>query len=144
MWPKLFADGDWHKVAMDRHGYMAFWDTEVKTVEGFCAGYISDNDFAKNLTSKFEVWMGEWAFATDNCAHWLLGFNDATAAHQAECEAVKCPDPYYQCPANTDPKDCQVDPSIPSNGPEGQNKWNNSQTLIENGMCWSDSKKVLN
>lgn len=26
MWPQLFADGDWHKVAMDRHGYMAFWD----------------------------------------------------------------------------------------------------------------------
>ena len=26
MWLNLFGDGDWDKVAMDHHAYMAFWD----------------------------------------------------------------------------------------------------------------------
>jgi hypothetical protein len=25
----------------------------------------------------FEVWLGEWSLATDVCAFWLGGFNDA-------------------------------------------------------------------
>ncbi len=27
------------------------------------------------------VWMGEWALATDSCAHWLGGFNDGNTVH---------------------------------------------------------------
>lgn len=79
MWPQLFADGDWDKVVMDRHGYMAFWtynETNAIPPEWFCTKFESEQKFAANLTPKFEVWLGEWAFATDNCAHWLLGFND--------------------------------------------------------------------
>ena len=83
MWLKLFADGDWDKVAMDRHAYMAFWnyeETKDLPSEYFCSQYVNDNKFIYNgIKDKMEVWMGEWAFATDNCAHWLVGFNDQTA-----------------------------------------------------------------
>lgn len=88
MWPMLFGDGDWDKVAMDHHGYMAFWpynETSVLPIEFYSTVYAAENIFADNLTGKMEVWMGEWAFATDNCAHWLLGFNDQTGARQGKC-----------------------------------------------------------
>lgn len=102
MWLKLFADGDWDKVAMDHHSYMAFWnydETYDTPSDYFCSWYARDNRFIKNgIRDKMEVWMGEWAFATDNCAHWLLGFNDQTGKRQAECAVDKCPTPYYTCP----------------------------------------------
>lgn len=82
MWPKLFADGDWDKVAMDHHGFMAFWDydeTRDLTPEYFCNRFEDESKFTANLTNKMEVWIGEWSFATDNCAHWLLGFNIQSA-----------------------------------------------------------------
>ena len=68
-----------------------------------------------------EVWMGEWAFATDNCAHWLVGFNDLPAPRQAECAQVECPTAYYKCPEGASDTDCQVDEEIDSNGPFGIN-----------------------
>lgn len=132
---------------MDRHGYMAFWDyneTAVLPPEYFCARYESENNFTVNLTSKMEVWLGEWAFATDNCAHWLLGFNDATAARQAKCAQLDCPQAYYVCPEGAPASDCQVDASVAKYGPEGVNAWNNDQTLIENGKCWTDDLAFYN
>lgn len=33
-------------------------------------------------TLKYPVWLGEWALATDVCAHWLGGFNDANTLEQ--------------------------------------------------------------
>lgn len=132
---------------MDRHGYMAFWDyneTAVLPPEYFCARYESENNFTVNLTSKMEVWLGEWAFATDNCAHWLLGFNDATAARQAKCAQLDCPQAYYVCPEGAPASDCQVDASVAKYGPEGVNDWNNDQTLIENGKCWTDDLAFYN
>lgn len=47
-WWQLFADGDWDKVAMDHHSYMAFWDydeTEILPYDFFCSWYKSDNRF---------------------------------------------------------------------------------------------------
>ena len=82
-WLNLFEDGDWDKVAMDHHRYMAFYNWEVTPdlpVEYFCSAYANDNKFIMNgIKDKMEVWLGEWAFAIDNCAHWLQGFNDMTA-----------------------------------------------------------------
>ena len=90
MWLKLFSDGDWDMVAMDHHAYMAFWDYEETadlTPEFFCSHYANDNRFIKNgIRDKMEVWMGEWAFATNNCAHWLIGFNDQPSKRQAICK----------------------------------------------------------
>ena len=83
--------------------------------------------------------MGEWAFATDNCAHWLLGFNDQTGKRQANCAQVECPKAYYKCPEGAPASDCQVDPSIGVNGPFGTNPRNNNQTLIEKGLCYTDN-----
>lgn len=88
MWTRLFADGDWDMVAMDHHAYMAFDnynETEDLPPEYFCSKYADGHHFVAKLQEKMEVWLGEWAFATDNCAHWLIGFNDQPAARQAKC-----------------------------------------------------------
>ena len=45
------------------------------------------------------MWVGEWALATDVCALWLGGFNDANTAAVFDCEYVDCPTPYL--PADT-------------------------------------------
>ena len=29
---------------------------------------------------KYEKWVGEWSLATDHCALWLEGFNDARSS----------------------------------------------------------------
>jgi glucan 1,3-beta-glucosidase len=88
-WLNLFPPGDWDKVAMDHHGYMAFWEYDPSTVldvDYFCDRFALENNFTSDLINAgAEVWMGEWAFASDNCAHWLLGFNDITMVRQATC-----------------------------------------------------------
>jgi hypothetical protein len=55
----------------------------MNTVKQFCDDYESNAANAEN--SKYEVWFGEWALATDVCAHWLGGFNDANTDPQFEC-----------------------------------------------------------
>lgn len=42
----------------------------------------------------YEVWLGEWSLATDVCAHWLGGFNDANTKNQFPCKSVQCPYSY--------------------------------------------------
>lgn len=146
-WLNLFPDGDWDKVAMDHHAYMAFWDYEETNIlppEYYCSVYANDNKFiSEGIKDKMEVWMGEWAFATDNCAHWLVGFNDQTAPRQGQCVQVDCPELYFPCPDGASDTDCKVDPTIEKNGPFGINKGNNDQTLIENGKCWTDSMDLM-
>ena len=34
---------------------------------------------------KYDVWVGEWSLATDVCALWLGGFNDANTDASREC-----------------------------------------------------------
>lgn len=147
MWLQLFPPGDWNKVAMDHHGYMAFWTIEEPAVldpDYFCNRYTDENNFtAPLLNTGMEVWMGEWAFATDNCAHWLLGFNDQTMYRQANCTPVDCPKAYYECPAGASATDCTFDASVAQYGPKGVNEWNNNFTLIENGKCWIDSNSTF-
>ena len=41
----------------------------------YCDNY--DKTISKAKDVKYEVWVGEWSLATDVCALWLGGFNDA-------------------------------------------------------------------
>lgn len=142
-WKVLFED--YTMTAMDHHGYMAFTAgyQNVTNTTDICEHFDRDNKDTKLLTPQFEVWQGEWAFATDTCAHWLLGFNTQSQAKLTTCSQVECPPLYFDCPSKTS-TDCAVDKSIAVNGPFGVNQWNNSQTLIEKGMCWSDNNTTQN
>lgn len=51
-------------------------------------GYAKD--FREN---GYEVWIGEWSLATDTCALWLGGFNDANS-NPTNCKPVTCPRSY--------------------------------------------------
>lgn len=74
VWNDLFRDDDIDKVAMDHHYYQAFTSPAFTTVNDSCNDYESNANYAESF--KYEVWFGEWALATDKCAHWLSGFND--------------------------------------------------------------------
>jgi len=81
------------------------------------------------------VWVGEWALATDVCALWLGGFNDANTAAVFDCEYVKCPAPYL--PADTA---VDLDRTAAINGPFGTAKEDGfDHAFIRNGMCARDS-----
>lgn len=74
-WEDLFAPGDREMTAVDHHGYFAW--SNYQTVEDACAFIEGSSDFANDFRANgVEVWWGEWALATDNCAMWLGGFND--------------------------------------------------------------------
>ena len=75
MWNDLFADNDIDKVAMDHHYYQA-WNTGMNTTQQFCDDYEKNAQTATDAI-KYDVWWGEWSLATDVCATWLGGFNDA-------------------------------------------------------------------
>jgi len=139
-WLVLFED--YTKVAMDHHGYMAFSDYSGNDTQAICDHYDRDNAQLGTVSSKFEVWQGEWAFATDNCAHWLLGFNIRTQGNQTKCSQVPCPKLYFDCPSKNK-FDCEVDPSVARNGPFSP-PFDNAAILVENGMCWSDNNETLN
>lgn len=48
------------------------------------------------------------------------------------------------CPEGASATDCTVDASIEKNGPFGINDWDNDQTLIESGKCWTDDLSLMN
>lgn len=75
IWWDLFEDGDSHLVALDHHSYMA-WYWGKKEVKEYCDNWEKDALIVDQYAGKYEVWKGEWALATDNCAHWLGGLND--------------------------------------------------------------------
>lgn len=52
----------------------------MNTTEQFCQDYETNAAQAKNI--KYDVWFGEWALATDVCAMWLGGLNDANTDPQ--------------------------------------------------------------
>jgi glucan 1,3-beta-glucosidase len=79
VWNGLFDPKD-DRVAVDVHYYQAFIkSTDKKSftdVAGACDNYSKYiAEIADGLD--YPVWIGEWALATDVCAHWLGGFNDA-------------------------------------------------------------------
>ena len=119
-------------VAVDHHEYAA-WSNRW-TVWGVCEAYKANTKhydaFRKN---GIEVWIGEWSLATDTCAHWLGGFNDANS-NPRHCKAVECPKSYL-------PED-EFDTSFDRNSSEhlgpmfqGDISW----VGIKSGQCWDDS-----
>lgn len=84
----MFPDNDHDKVVMDHHYYQA-WNQNMDTTQQFCDDYEKNAQTAEDI--KYDVWWGEWSLATDVCAHWLGGFNDANTRPQQKCEWVDCP-----------------------------------------------------
>lgn len=131
MWNDLFADDDMENVVMDTHQYQAWWSRS--NLSQYCYGYYDMLGEANNI--KYPVWVGEWSLATDVCALWLGGFNDANNPPQFECEWVSCPEPYL--PADTA---VDVDRTVELNGPFGTALGDGfDQAFIKNGMCARDS-----
>jgi len=129
MWNDLFRDDDIDKVVMDHHYYQA-WNGDMFTTWQFCDDYERNSAAAEDF--KYEVWFGEWALATDVCAHWLGGFNDGNTNIQFKCNPVECPQSYLPEPFNVD-----FDRSADVLGPHGTG--NQDDVAIHNGMCWDDS-----
>lgn len=90
IWWDLFEDGDSDLVALDHHSYMA-WYWGKKEVKEYCDNWEKDALIVDQFAGKYEVWKGEWALATDNCALWLGGLNDCPMQPQHKCKAVECP-----------------------------------------------------
>jgi len=131
-WYDLFEDGDTEKVALDHHGYMA-WFHDMTEPEEYCAKFEQDALFADDLSQKYEVWKGEWALGTDVCAHWLGGFNDGGVKAQFPCKAVECPYSYIKNP----PGPADFDRTAEFLGP--YSSFEPVQSGVHKGMCWTDS-----
>jgi len=102
----------------------------MDTTQQFCDDYEKNSAVADEV--KYEVWFGEWSLATDVCAHWLGGFNDANTDPQFTCKWVDCPYSYL-------PEEFAVDFDRTADilGPFGTA--NSSNVCIQKGMCSSDS-----
>jgi len=111
IWDDLFADDDMHNVVMDVHQYSA-WTSNLNTTEEVCKNWETYTE--ANSRSKYETWCGEWALATDTCAMYLMGWNNAYMNPQHECAWVDCPKPYM-------PKETAVDldRTVGAQGPFG-------------------------
>jgi len=131
MWNDLFEDNDLHNVVMDTHFYQAWWGKGA--LPDYCWGYYNLWNTAHAL--KYPVWVGEWSLATDVCALWLGGFNDANTAAVFPCSYVECPKPYMPAETAVD-----VDRTKDINGPFGTALGDGfDHAFIKNGMCATDS-----
>ena len=70
LWNDLFDDDDTTNVVLDTHKYHA-WSPQ-STIEEQCQVYR--DSFAGLQGLKYDLWVGEWSFATDVCAMWLNGW----------------------------------------------------------------------
>ena len=129
-------------TAVDHHGYAAFMKPASNTVEEACDFIAQDAKFAAEFRANgIEVWWGEWALATDDCAHWLQGFNNNHDHYSpsATCKPGECP--YSYLPAD------EFDTSFDRNsteplGPYGGGDYGPADMTkvgITNGTCWDDS-----
>jgi glucan 1,3-beta-glucosidase len=87
-WNQMFSDDDMENVVMDTHQYFA-WGGAHGDIGNYCDEYGST--IGNALRVKYDVWVGEWSLATDVCATWLGGFNDANTDASRECQRVECP-----------------------------------------------------
>jgi len=101
----------------------------MNTTQEFCDDYERNAATADQV--KYEVWFGEWALATDVCAHWLGGFNDGNTDPQFSCKWVDCPKT-YMTDHGTD-----FDRTAATLGPFGTG--NSTNVAIQNGKCSTDS-----
>ena len=76
VWNDLFPDEDCENVALDTHIYMA-WETPKTNISEYCDRIeymlLYDPEVA---AIKYDLWVGEWSLATDECGMWLDGMND--------------------------------------------------------------------
>jgi len=78
---------------MDTHAYFA-WGGQHDDIGTYCDEYGGTMSNANNI--KYDVWVGEWSLATDVCALWLGGFNDANTDASRPCQRVECPYSYLE------------------------------------------------
>jgi len=88
-WDDLFEGDDIYNVVLDNHYYRA-WNWDNDDVDTVCAAYKEHLEMIAG--HKYEVWVGEWSLATDDCAFWLGNFNDGGSP--GNCQWVDCPKPY--------------------------------------------------
>ena len=115
---------------MDTHQYFA-WGGQHGDIGTYCDEYGGMMGTA--LDVKYDVWVGEWSLATDVCALWLGGFNDANTDASRECQRVECPYTYMK-EHGTD-----FDRTAENLGPYGSTGLTRSQSTIQNGTCAIDS-----
>ena len=131
VWNDLFDDDDMEGVILDTHQYLA-WSEPHDTINEYCDAYGATfgADSMKNI--KYPIWVGEWSLATDVCALWLGGFNDADGdvSPQFQCQSTDCPRSYMPAPYGTD-----FDRSAPELGPYGES----DIFIIRYGQCLFDS-----
>ena len=82
---------------------------------------------------KYEVWVGEWSLATDVCATWLGGFNNASTPASRPCQRVECP--YSYMPKHG----VDFDRTADKLSPFGEGSSTYDHALIKNGTCAIDS-----
>ena len=129
-WNDLFDDDDHENVVMDTHQYFAWWGAN-DDIGSYCDGY--GGTFNEAAKIKYDIWVGEWSLATDVCALWLGGFNDANTDAQFTCQRVDCPYTYMPT-LGTD-----FDRTAAELGPYGASGINYDHPLIKNGTCAKDS-----
>ena len=133
-WNDLFDDDDLENVVMDTHQYMAWWTGHDDNIGGFCDDYGANMyRWAPNI--KYDIWVGEWSLATDVCATWLGGFNDANTDAQRPCKRVDCPTSYLAEQA------VDFDRTAEVHGPYGASGkgLSSDHAVIKNGQCAIDS-----
>merc|ERR1711953_1375037 len=126
-WNDMFPDDDHGNVVMDTHQYFAWWGAQ-DDIGNYCDGY--GGTMSQAFDVKYDVWVGEWALATDVCALWLGGFNDNNTPYAFGCDWVECPKPYL--PEHLSP---DFDRTAEMLGPYGSN----TLSTIQNGKCPRDS-----
>ena len=136
VWNSMFRDDDMDKVAIDVHHYQAFMNPpNFKTTQDSCDEYeTSISAIVDQL--KYPVWLGEWSLATDVCAHWLGGFNDANTHAQYKCSKIPCPYSYMENYSHDFNRTKDI------LGPFGDEQFV-MQANIQNGMCTSDSTELF-
>ena len=128
-WNNMFADDeDYSNVIMDHHFYQAWYNPGYDDIGQYCDNYR--DALGNSEPIKYDVWIGEWALATDVCALWLGGFNDNNTPYAFECEWIDCPKPYL--PEHLSP---DFDRTAEMLGPYGSN----TLSTIQNGKCPRDS-----
>ena len=129
-WNDLFDDDDHENVVMDTHQYFA-WGGQHGDIGTYCDEYGGTMGHAFDI--KYDVWVGEWSLATDVCALWLGGFNDANTDASRPCQWVDCPTTYLT-EHGTD-----FDRTAEVLGPYGSSGLSRDHSVIRNGQCAIDS-----
>jgi len=132
-WNDLFNDNDMENVVLDTHKYLA-WNAALSTIGSYCDTYGSTMFNADIQNIKYPIWVGEWSLATDVCAMWLGGFNDANSPAQFPCQKVQCPYTYMKH-YGTDFNRNDPNPL----GPFAIDGESNDYSTITQGMCLTDS-----